>query len=89
MDRVAVLAEGQRQSLMRMVLASLSLCLALGGCASFKDKCVNIWIGDKARADVVIGPWASIHLNGPAQMRTVPKDMKVSDCGPLLEGKAP
>ncbi len=85
LDRVAVLGEGQRQSLMRMVLASLSLCLVLGGCASLGDKCVSLQIGDGSRADIIIGPWASISMQGPATWQSIPKDADPSNCGSLSE----
>jgi len=56
------------------IIAGLVLVLAFNGCASLSEKCVDVWMGEGARTDIMLGPWASISQQGPSSLRTQPKD---------------
>ncbi len=78
--RLAVLGETEGQSVMRMLLASLSLFLFLGGCLTLKNKCVNAEVKDGGRFDLVLGIYASTSIQGPGSWRSSPTDLGPDDC---------
>jgi len=80
---------GEGDSLMRLLLASFSLFLLVGGCASLEGKCVNLQIGDSARADIIVGPWASISIQGPGSWSSAPESLGFAGCQDLLSRMSP
>jgi len=77
---------GEGGSLMRFLMVGFSLFLFVGGCASLDDKCVNVKIGKAARADIIIGPWASISIQGPGVWQSAPKDLGFNGCRAVSSG---
>ncbi len=67
-------------SLMRLLVVSLSLFVFIGGCASLKNKCVNVEIKNGGRADIVLGMYASTYIYGPGSWRSAPRGLQPGDC---------
>ena len=70
---------------MRLLVVSLALFLFIGGCSSLRDKCVYLKLGENARADITLGPYASTNITGLAIWRSIPKDMDPEKCRMIVD----
>lgn len=61
-------------------LSLVVLLFTLSGCASLERKCVTLEVGDSARADIIVGPWASVSIQGPATWVSAPMGMEPGHC---------